>query len=64
MGTVVIGIEPTDWKFPEIITFWELNSDTETSTWGLLRTFDKDFVRINLISSTVFPATLIMPAFG
>ena len=49
---------------PDTVTFLELNSDTETSTCGLFKTFDNLLVNSNLNSSTVEPSATITPAFG
>ena len=51
-------------KLPERTIFWDLKSATDTSTWGLFKTSESLSVKVNLISSTVFPATSRIPAFG
>ena len=63
-GTVVIGKAPTLAKLPDTTIFFDLNSETETSTCGLLRTLESFSVKSNLISSIVLSATSRMPALG
>ena len=64
IGTEVTGTVPFLAKFPERTIFWDLKSATDTSTCGLFKTLESLSVKVNLISSTVFPATSSIPAFG